>query len=112
MSDVDQLHCKGLSKFTLDVEGKGAHHANRIDALVLLYISHGLSIWHPFRHDLEGINGDAKTLEDIWMIQLRPHHNLPKESLRDAINGLPKCKGGFAYLVNLLHFYHFETRIL
>ena len=58
-----------------------------------LYISHGMSVWHPLRHDLEWINGHTETSEDVGMIQLGPHRNLPTEFLKDVSQHVTPATG-------------------
>ena len=72
LSDVDQLRDGTLKLIPMDCEGQGAHQTNAIGIWTCLYVFHGLSTWHPFRHDLERIDRNAKAPEDVLMVQLHP----------------------------------------
>ena len=91
MGDINQLRCKELKSTLGGVDHKEpTYQTNTISVLVLLYVSDGLSIRHPLRHNLERIDRNAKAPENVWMIQLHPQRDVPAEFLRVLFNGFPQ----------------------
>ena len=68
-----------ITYFSVIVEG-GTCQRNTVRGVVILRVFDGLSSRHPFRYDL--VIQQAKTLDDIGMVQLYPQCDLPMKFLK------------------------------
>lgn len=93
ISNTGQLCRESVTIRFAGIDGGGAYQKNTINVLVILDISHGFPVRHPLRHDLGRINRHAKTHEDILMIQLCPHRDIPEEFLNDVSQRFAPAKG-------------------
>lgn len=56
-----------FDNYYFDREEVATHQTNAINVTMLPQILHHVSVRHPLRHDLERVECDTKTLQDIWV---------------------------------------------
>ena len=89
---------------------KGTHHTDTVLVRVRSHVFNDIFIRHPFGHHLKRINHNTKALEDVWMIQSRPCHDLSIELLGDISQPRSQVKlKSFTHFLCLLEFHHLDA---
>ena len=82
---------------------KWAHEVNQVRVTIIPDIFSQLSTRHPFRHELEGFEGDALEGYNVGMIEALPHHGFLAKCLQNlsARDDLAEDREDDTYLFNL-----------